>query len=169
MSPQRRRPGDVQVPTLPPAVEPINTGTEVVDEEPGAVPAAQQSAAPQAPDAGQLTSGEARDVSGPAAGEQATPRSKKTTSRTPKLPEPGADEDPNAKVPTTLQLRAWIRQRAQTAVLRTAGIEGGYTSMQAFVEGAMLRELDRLQREFNNGEPYPPNQQGFRTGRPLGS
>ncbi|WP_374222277.1 hypothetical protein [Leifsonia sp. TF02-11] len=140
-----------------------------MDEVPTAAPVAQPTAVPQAPDAGSVTSGDATDGSGPAAGEQATPRSRKTTSRAPKLPEPGADEDANAKVPTTLQLRAWIRQRAQTAVLRTAGMEGGYTSMQAFVEGAMLRELDRLQREFNNGEPYPPNQQGFRTGRPLGS
>lgn len=169
MSPQRRRPGDVQFPTLPPAVEPINTGTEVAGEEPEVAPVAQPTVAPQAPHAGVSTSGDTADRSEPAAGEQVTSRPKKTTNRATKLPEPGVDEDANAKIPTTLQLRAWIRQRAQTAVLRTAGMEGGYTSMQAFVEGAMLRELDRLQREFNNGEPYPPNQQGFRTGRPLGS
>lgn len=169
MSPQRRRPGDIQFPALPPAVEAINTGTEVADEQPAVAPATQPPAAPQASQAAPAKSDDAREGSRPALGERATPRPKKNTNRGTRLPEPGADEDENAKVPTTLQLRTWIRQRAQTAVLRTAGLEGGYTSMQAFVEGAMLRELDRLQREFNNGEPYPPNQQGFRTGRPLGS
>lgn len=168
MSPQRRRPGDVQFPTLPPAVEPINTGSETVDQEVTPIAPAQD-AAPEPALATVKEPAEAASESEATVGEQATPRPKKPGSRQPRLPEPGADEDANAKVPTTLQLRAWIRQRAQTAVLRTAGLEGGYTSMQAFVEGAMLRELERLQREFNNGEPYPPNQQGFRTGRPLGS
>ena len=167
MSPQRRRPGDVQFPTLPPAVEPINTGTESVEREqlrtvePAAVPSTEATdtgpAIQPAPEPEETTT------------EQPAPKPKKPSNRVSRLPEPAAGEDANAKVATTLQIRSWIRQRAQTAVLRTAGIEGGYNSMQAFVEGAMLRELDRLQREFNNGEPYPPNQQGFRTGRPLGS
>lgn len=150
-------------------MESINTGKESSDEDAIPVPVVVEAAASQTPNPEPSTSVEVAGGSEPAAGEPVTSRPRKQGNRASRLPEPGAGEDANAKVPTTLQLRAWIRQRAQTAVLRTAGIEGGYTSMQAFVEGAMLRELDRLQREFNNGEPYPPNQQGFRTGRPLGS
>lgn len=166
MSPQRRRPGDIQFPTLPPAVEPINTGTEAADGQLTVFPVALPTIAPHA---GPSRSEDAADRTEPPAVEQLISSPKRSIDPAIRLPAPGAEEDAKAKVSTTLQLRAWIRQRAQTAVLRTAGIEGGYTSMQAFVEGAMLRELDRLQREFNNGEPYPPNQQGFRTGRPLGS
>jgi hypothetical protein len=69
----------------------------------------------------------------------------------------------------TFGLRVSLKKRAETAVLRTAGYQGGYTSMAALVEGALERELERLALEFNNGEPFPRNTGGFRQGRPLGS
>lgn len=74
----------------------------------------------------------------------------------------------NAAMPTvdkTYKLPAMMVRRAETAVLRS----GAYTSMKAFVAGAMERELARLESEFNAGEEYPPNDGGFRIGRPLGS
>jgi hypothetical protein len=70
---------------------------------------------------------------------------------------------PPAEVPES------IEKRAETAVLRTGGFEGGYTSLTALVEGAMERELVRLANEFNNGQPFPTNTGTFRQGRPLGS
>jgi hypothetical protein len=83
---------------------------------------------------------------------------------------------PPAEVPesiekkaTTLGLRIGLKKRAETAVLRTGGFEGGYTSLTALVEGAMERELVRLANEFNNGQPFPTNTGTFRQGRPLGS
>lgn len=73
------------------------------------------------------------------------------------------------KKAVTLGLRTSVKKRAETAVLRTAGYQGGYKSMAALVEGALERELERLALEFNNGEPFPQNAGSFRQGRPLGS
>lgn len=73
------------------------------------------------------------------------------------------------KRPVTFGIRISLKKRAETAVLRTAGYEGGYTSMAALLDGALERELERLAAELNNGEPFPPNLGGFRQGRPLGS
>jgi hypothetical protein len=78
-------------------------------------------------------------------------------------------EDDRAKEQTSLQLRRALKRRAQTAVLRTGGYENGYRSFAALIEGALERELERLQDEFNAGEPFPENEGGFRIGRPLGS
>ena len=80
----------------------------------------------------------------------------------------GAVEGDEKKA-VTFGLRTSLKKRAETAVLRTAGYEGGYNSMAALVDGALERELARLAVEFNNGEPFPRNVGGFRQGRPLGS
>lgn len=73
------------------------------------------------------------------------------------------------KKAVTFTLRTSLKKRAETAVLRTAGYEGGYKSMAALVEGALERELARLAVEFNDGKSFPQNTGGFRQGRPLGS
>ena len=78
-------------------------------------------------------------------------------------------EEDRAKEQTSLQLRRALKRRAQTAVLRTGGYENGYRSFAALVEGALERELERLQNEFNAGQPFPENEGGFRIGRPMGS
>ena len=78
-------------------------------------------------------------------------------------------EEDRAKEQTSLQLRRALKRRAQTAVLRTGGYENGYRSFAALVEGALERELERLQNEFNDGQPFPENEGGFRIGRPMGS
>ncbi|WP_434157547.1 hypothetical protein [Clavibacter michiganensis] len=88
---------------------------------------------------------------------------------------PTGDTPPRAEavkeptIPTTVPLRAGLKKRAQTAVLRTAGVPGGYKSFAALVDGALERELTRLADELNGGAPYEPNTGEFRTGRPLGS
>ncbi|WP_354508528.1 hypothetical protein [Oerskovia enterophila] len=56
---------------------------------------------------------------------------------------------------------------AETAVLRTGGLPGGYKSMTALMNAALARELERLAAEFNDGDPFPPNTAEFRVGRPL--
>lgn len=96
-------------------------------------------------------------------------------SPTPAAPNPrssassAASSDNDEKKAVTFGLRTSLKKRAETAVLRTAGYEGGYNSMAALVDGALERELARLAVEFNNGEPFPRNVGGFRQGRPLGS
>ncbi len=82
---------------------------------------------------------------------------------------PRAEAVKEPTIPTTVPLRAGLKKRAQTAVLRTAGVPGGYKSFAALVDGALERELTRLADELNGGAPYEPNTGEFRTGRPLGS
>jgi hypothetical protein len=89
---------------------------------------------------------------------------------TPTSSAPSADAvESDEKKAVTFGLRTSLKKRAETAVLRTAGYEGGYSSMTALVDGALERELNRLAVEFNNGEPFPRNVGGFRQGRPFGS
>ncbi|MCY1718673.1 hypothetical protein OVA26_17185 [Microbacterium sp. SL62] len=78
-----------------------------------------------------------------------------------------APADP--KVARTFQLHTSVLAEAQTAVLRTAGVAGGYSSLNALAEGAIIRELQRLADEFNGGEAFPPHTGKFRAGRPIGS
>jgi len=74
-----------------------------------------------------------------------------------------------ATIPTTVALREGLKRRAQSAVLQTAALPGGYRSFAALVDGALERELERLANEHNGSVPFEPNAGGFRTGRPFGS
>lgn len=86
-------------------------------------------------------------------------------------PEPDLAEqtERDGKKAVTFAIRTSLKKRAETAVLRTAGYEGGYLSMAALLEGAIERELERLADEFNDGEPFLVNVGSFRRGRPAGS
>ncbi|GGI42864.1 hypothetical protein GCM10010988_41170 [Cnuibacter physcomitrellae] len=75
---------------------------------------------------------------------------------------------PDPKIPTTLAIRQSLKKKAETAVLSTSRFEGGYVSLSALVEGALVRELERLAEEFNEGQPFEENDGGFRQGRPAG-
>lgn len=85
------------------------------------------------------------------------------------VPAPEVYIPPNMKQPVTINMRTALKLRAETAVLRTGHLPGGYRSQVMLIEAALERELTRLETEFNNGEPFPPNVGSFRTGRPLGS
>ena len=69
------------------------------------------------------------------------------------------------KVTRTYKFDLDLIQRAETAVLRARV----HRSMTALVATAVERELERLANEHNDGVPYPPNGDQFRTGRPIGS
>lgn len=76
----------------------------------------------------------------------------------------------SAKNPSTtvsLKMDNALIAQAKTAVLRTAGSEGGYKSFVALVQGAVERELQRLAKEFNDGAPFEKHEGEFRRGRPL--
>lgn len=75
---------------------------------------------------------------------------------------------PDPKIPTTLAIRQSLKKKAETAVLSTSRFEGGYVSLSALVEGALVRELVRLAEEFNEGQSFEENDGGFRQGRPPG-
>ena len=97
----------------------------------------------------------------------------RTGVETPVTPEPprqeAAEPVKEATIPTTVALREGLKRRAQTAVLQTAALPGGYRSFAALVDGALERELERLANEHNGSVPFEPNAGGFRTGRPFGS
>lgn len=76
--------------------------------------------------------------------------------------------DPDPKGSFTTSVRRSVKKAAETAVLQTARFPGEYSSLSAFVEGAMVRELERLATEYNDGQPFLPNTGTFRQGRPLG-
>lgn len=57
---------------------------------------------------------------------------------------------------------------ARAAVMATAGQPGGCRSLADLITQAVNNKVDELQRQFNDGQPFP-DPGAFRTGRPLGS
>lgn len=183
-NPPRRRPGAASPIQLLPQVEEVRTahvedsGAVLTAVPPlttsapaetiaAALEAEQPAAAPTAPES---TAPEQALVPFPPAAAAATSPVATTSSTTPPRGSAApAFADPDTKKATTLAIRRSIKARAETAVLRTAGFEGGYKSWASFVEGALERELQRLENEFNGGVPFPENTGSFRNGRPLGS
>lgn len=41
-----------------------------------------------------------------------------------------------------------------------AGTDAGYRSISELIEAAVLREVKRLQRRYNDGQPWPPEPAG---------
>lgn len=151
-APTRKRPGSQSPIALIPKVEPVNT--------PATPPVAPTPAPPAAP-AQEAAPAPAR--TGPAA-----PTKERRTTSTKEDRAPGvreAADDP--KVSRTFMIRLSQIKAAETAVLRTGGLPGGYKSMTALMNAALARELERLAAEFNDGDPFPPNAAEFRVGRPL--
>lgn len=178
--PARRRPGGTS--PLLPVVESIRT-TPHLEETPAASTPAEPVPPARPLTESQTTAPIAEQDSAPATAPTPTPSlAPSQQSASPSQPQaapswnrsatsPHGDYPPelDEKKQATLNLRRILKARAETVVLRTAGFEGGYTSWNAFVEGALERELQRMANEFNNGEPFPPNLGNFRQGRPLGS
>lgn len=92
----------------------------------------------------------------------ATPTKPTPPSPSPTTTSPSADET----IDRTFKLRKLGVKQAETVVLRRVG---GYTSMRAFIDGAIANELARLAEAENGGVPFEPNGDVFTRGRPLGS
>lgn len=150
-APVRRRPGGASAIRLTAEPEAVKTGVTLPETVSTPIEAPAERVASPAPN---LAAQPVVDV-------PSTPAPPKTA--------PGRRDDDRAKEQTSLQLRRSLKRRAQTAVLRTAGYENGYRSFAALVEGALEREISRLEQEFNSGEAFPENEGGFRIGRPMGS
>ena len=148
-APERRRPGGASAIRLTAEPEAVKTGAPLVE-------ATQAAVVGDAVLSMQTASGRSTIVSDP------------TATAVHEEPAHRQEED-RAKEQTSLQLRRSLKRRAQTAVLRTGGYEDGYRSFASLVEGALERELSRLEAEFNAGQPFPENEGAFRTGRPMGS
>lgn len=145
-------------------IEPIQIPSAVEPPKPA------QAAAPVAfvPSPAEQTQTEPVPTAAPAA-ETATQPTAAPVPTAPPVAASAAAPQMDEKKAITTTLRKSLKARAETAVLRTAGLEGGYRSWATLVEGALERELQRLADEFNGGVPFPPNTGEFRQGRPLGS
>lgn len=147
-APARRRPGAESPIKLPVEVEPVRTPATATTEAHPSTPPSDVRDRTAAPGPAQLANLSTElQFSGSGRGD-----------------EPG---EPDRKTAVTVQIRDSLRRRAQTAVLRTAGLPGGPRSFTALVDAALARELEALEATFNDGQPFEQNQGAFRTGRPF--
>lgn len=72
------------------------------------------------------------------------------------------------KLKTSIMLPEDLLNEIRDAVVACSGPPLRLT-LAAFTETALRRELKRLQKEHNGGQPFPPNSGPLRTGRPLGA
>ncbi|MFD5086699.1 hypothetical protein ACFWOG_29185 [Kitasatospora sp. NPDC058406] len=62
-----------------------------------------------------------------------------------------------------------VAEAARNAVVATTPYEGGYQSLSDLIEDAIVEKVAKLQRTFNEGNPFPERpRRRIRTGRPLG-
>jgi hypothetical protein len=71
------------------------------------------------------------------------------------------------KIRATFQLPQDVLERARDAVVALASTE--QLTLAELVQRAIERELDRLQREHNAGQPFAHRRRDLRPGRPIGS
>lgn len=81
---------------------------------------------------------------------------------------PAPTEAP-AKKAVTVRLDTSLIAQAHATVLATQARAGGYDSFNAMVEVALLAEVEKAAKKFNDGDPFPALEGKFRRGRPLKS
>jgi hypothetical protein len=75
-----------------------------------------------------------------------------------------ANATASGKAQVSVMIDEAVRDRARAA-LRLAGFYEGVETFADFVEGALLREVERLERQYNDGEPIEPRNTPLRPGR----
>jgi hypothetical protein len=77
------------------------------------------------------------------------------------------DEKPLAKVPFTVFVPLDVINDIRTAALHLSGLPHRLT-LSSIIESAIRRELVRLQKVYNSGNPFTPVEgASLRPGRPL--
>lgn len=71
-----------------------------------------------------------------------------------------------SRVRATLYISADILEEARNAAVHLAGNPLRLT-LAKLADDALRAELDRLKREFNDGQEFPPRQDDLRGGRPI--
>lgn len=77
--------------------------------------------------------------------------------------------EPPVKKAVTVRLDTSLIAQAHATVLATQARAGGYDSFNALVEAALLAEVEKATKKFNDGDPFPAIEGKFRRGRPLQS
>jgi len=73
---------------------------------------------------------------------------------------------PNAKTKVGFYQLAENTERARGAFEYTRAVEG-HATLSEFIAAAVMREVERLEREYNHGKPWPPLRAGtIATGNP---
>lgn len=114
----------------------------------------------------------------PAASAPVRPAERRTAPRTPsrssggkKTPQKGAQRSAAADAPKEqlgTRVSRDVGQRAR-ATFRATGYLEGEMSFAEFVENALLREVERRERDLNHGEPFPSVGDRLPAGPPLRS
>jgi len=84
----------------------------------------------------------------------------------PETDRPAADASPKVKVGFYQRPRDSARARAAFSWTRP---QEGHRSFSDFIAAAVMREVERLEAEYHEGEPWPSMEAGeLPTGKPLG-
>lgn len=67
----------------------------------------------------------------------------------------------------TVYLPHDIAEAARNAVIATTPYSRGYRGLSALVTDAVTEKIARLEKQFNNGAPFPQRTVDLRRGRPL--
>ncbi len=81
-------------------------------------------------------------------------------------PEPGNGTDPDQRAPRSFHLSRQILERARAAAFwssQQSDLEEP-TNISELVERALFEEVQRLERQYNGGLPFPPVSGRMRTG-----
>lgn len=88
-------------------------------------------------------------------------------------PQQGHSARPSSKrVPldtqqVTVYLPRELADAARNAVIATTPHSRGYQVFSELVADALQEKLARLEKQFNNGQPFPARKVNLRRGRPL--
>lgn len=87
-------------------------------------------------------------------------------------PEPEAAVQRPEKKAVTTQLSVDPLQEARALIKATYNDPEAYGSFNAFMDAALIAEVERARQKFNDGRPFPYKKNenvALRKGRPLGS
>lgn len=99
------------------------------------------------------------------AAEQSAPDPAPKRSRAPRTGRKPGEKAGKGQV--NVDIATEVRDQARAAFRAAAYFEGVPTFAQ-FVENAIRRENERMQREHNDGQPFEPMTENLPAGRPLG-
>lgn len=71
------------------------------------------------------------------------------------------------KVQLSIYVSRDIADAARNAVIATTAYNRGYVSLSELVAEAIAEKIAKLEKQFNNGRPFPARVRELHPGRPL--
>lgn len=72
------------------------------------------------------------------------------------------------KVPFSTQLPPALRAQVNATIRGVRRATGEQTTLSEFTAAALAAHIEHLQQAHNDGQPWPPEEQGLTRGRRLG-